>query len=466
MSVDWSGGYRFEFVEVDKTSLDSDRSLRKSYLLNHLHMNPKIIASDGITVNARFDILQNSYYPDSQVGQAFGSGANRSGVSSSISDSSVAGGGQKSSYLQVSQLYLNINQEYGAIVLGRAPVHFGLGMTHNSGNGAFDHWYDLREMVGYKFLIGNLSIMPIVAKVYDYSVAQGKDANDVIWNIEYNNQETESVFGLWHQTRTSSLISNDAPVVTYGGTGASLAGGWSSQDVNIFLSRGFESFKFRLEAGFQTGSTGIYRPVTSGVGTEEVKLNGYGIAFEADFISESKNQWQLRMGVASGDDPSTTNYEGYHFDRNYDVAFLLMNHPLGSYDLFRTYAQRNADTRSCTATVAAPCSPGPSDEVLDEETVSNVMYFSPRFKYSINDKWDWTGSFTYAQLQANPLSNITVAKDVGYEIDLGFVYKPTDKIMWINEIGLLFPGAAFKGGSNDFKAGFTHGFQSKAAISF
>ncbi len=463
MSVDWSGGYRFEFVELDRPSLDSNQSLRKSYLLNHLHLKPKIIASDGITVNARFDILQNAYYPDSQVGQAFGVGANRTGVSSTTADSSVAGGQQRSSYLQVSHLYMSINQEYGAIVVGRAPVHFGLGMTHNAGNGAFDHWYDVKDMIGYKFLIGNLSIMPIVGKVYDYSVAQGRDVTDVIWNVEYNNAETESIFGLWHQTRSSSLLSNDAPAAELGGS--AINGGWNSQDVNIFLARGFESVKFRLEAGFLTGSTGVFR------GAEEIKLNGYGIALETDFVSETKSQWQLKMGMASGDNPDTVAYEGYHFDRNYDVAFLLFNHPLGQYDLFRSYAQRNIDNRAgCVATVASPCAKGAIDEVVDEDAVSNVFYISPRFKRSINDRWDWTGNFTYAQLVANPLSQTptanAVAKDVGYELDLGFIYKPTERIQWVNEVGLLMPGGAYKGGTRDYKTGFTHGVQSKVSITF
>jgi len=469
MSVDWAGVYRFEYTEVDSTSLGSPH-LRKSYLLNHLHLSPKIIAADGVNVVARFDVLPNSYYPDSQVGQQFGSGSSRSstGYSSSNTDSSVAGNNQKSTNLSVTQLYLNINQEYGAIVVGRAPVQFGLGMTHSAGNGAFDHWYDTRDMLGYKFLIGNLSIMPIIGKVYDASVSQGKDVTDVIWNVEYNNPETESIFGLFHQTRSSSYISNDAPINRL--RGSSIVGGYNVQDVNVYLARGFESVKFRIEAGFRSGGTGV--ATTSG---DEVRMNGYGVALETDFVSASKTQWSLKTGIASGDNPNTSNFEGYMFDRNYDIAFLLFNHPMGAsgYDVFQTRIQRNTDPTCTGATATTPCAVKENDEAVDEETVSNLMYFSPRFKHAVNDKWDWTGSLTWAQLQnptvVAPASGSTytdAGRDVGYELDTGFVYKPTERLQWLNELGLFLPGSAFKGGSNSYSNGFTYGFQSKAAISF
>jgi hypothetical protein len=465
MSVDWSGVYRFEYIEVDRTSLASP-SLRKSYMLNYLSLSPKIIAADGFNIISKLNVLPNSYYPDSQVGQQFGVGSNpqtsSTPPSSGTQDSSVAGGRQRNSYLQVSQLYLNINQEYGAIVVGRAPIQFGLGMTYNAGNGPFDHWADTRDMLGFKFIVGNLSIMPILDRVYDYSIAQGRDVQDVIWNIEYNNAETESIFGLWHQTRSSSLASNDAPAITLGGNNATVTGSWGVQDVNIYLARGFEAVKFRLEAGFRSGTSGV----TTATG-EDVKINGYGIALEMDFPrAESRNFWQMRAGVASGDNPTTASYEGFHMNRNYDVAFLLMNHPLGSYDLFRTDLQRNR-LPTCVPAGNTKCSPATNDEAVDEEVISNVYYFSPKLTQAMSDKWDFTSAFTYAQLQTNPVANDnSVSMDVGYELDMGLVYKPTERVQWVNELGLLFPGGAFKGGANGFTAGFTYGFQSKAAISF
>lgn len=461
ISIDWTGTYRIEYTEVDRTSLD-DPHLRKSYILNHLSLSPKIIAADGINIIGKFEILPSDLYPDSQAGQAFGKGPQRAGgTSSTTDDSAVAGDKQGSSNLKVNQLYVTINQEYGAFVGGRAPLDFGLGITHSAGNGAFDHWYSTRDMLGYKIIIGNFSFMPILGKVYDQSISQGEEATDMIWHVDYSNPETKSSIGIMHQTRTAGTEANDAPAGQYG-TGGAVIGRWNTQLISIFLSRGFENLDFKIEAGFESGSTGVQ------VGSEEVELNGYGIATEIDFQqAESRWHFNLRAGLASGDNPSTTNYEGFHFHRNYDVAFLMFNHPMGKYDLLRTYAQRGPD-RTCTT---APCAPYGTDEALDDEAISNALYVSPKAVYNINDKWDWTNRITWAQLQTDPLASATgtsvdVDKDLGFEWDTGIVYRPHERVQWVNEVGLLFPGAAWQGGTRNYGNGFTYGFNSKAAISF
>ncbi|MEZ0392337.1 MAG: hypothetical protein ACAH59_08990 [Pseudobdellovibrionaceae bacterium] len=466
LSIDWSGTYRFEYTEVDKTSLD-DPSLRKAYFLNHLSLSPKIIAADGVNIVGKFEILPNDQYPDSQAGQPFGRGPTKAGTTSSTKDdSAVAGDKQGSSTLKVQQLYLTVNQEYGMLVAGRAPLDFGLGISHSAGNGAFDHWYSTRDMVGYKFLIGNFSFMPIMGKVYDQSVSQGEEAQDVIWHVDYTNPETESSIGVMHQSRTASPEANDAPASQYSSTGV-VAGRWNTQLISIYLARGFEDVKFKVEAGFESGSTGVQVGNTN---TEEISLNGYGIAVELDFPNpQSRWHWNLKTGIASGDNPTTTNYEGFHFHRNYDVAFLLFNHPLGRYDIMRSYAQRGPDRTNC---VTAPCAPYSTDTALDDESISNALYVSPKAVYNINDKWDWTNRITWAQLQTNPLANsndalnVDVAKDLGFEWDTGVVFRPHERIQWVNELGLLFPGAAWKAGSRDYGNSFTYGFSSKAAISF
>jgi len=457
LSIDWSGNYRFEYTEVDRTSV-GDPKLRKAYVLNHLSLSPKIIAADGVNIVGKLEFLPNDQYPDSQVGQTFGKGptARAAGGSSTKDDSAVAGDHHGSSNLKVSQLYLNINQEYGSFVAGRAPLEFGMGITHNAGNGLFDHWGDTRDMVSYKFIIGNFSFQPMLAKVYDYSVAQGREAQDLIWDVQYNNPETESAIGLMHQTRNASKEANDAPFAAYGAT--SVADRWNTQTVSLFLSRGFEDVKFKVEAGFESGPTGLVR-----ANGEEMKLNGYGIALDVELPQpQSKVHWNFRAGMASGDNPDTTNYEGFHFDRNYDIAFLLFNHPLGQYDLLRSFVQRGPDRLNNVAT------PYATDEALDDETISNAVYVSPRAVYNISDKWDWTNTITWAQLQTNPVGGgVDVSKDLGFEWDTGLVFKPHERITWVNEFGFLFPGAAWSGSpGQNFGKAFTYGFSSKAAISF
>jgi len=49
-------------------------------------------------------------------------------------------------------------------------------------------------------------------------------------------------------------------------------------------------------------------------------------------------------------------------------------------------------------------------------------------------------------LQTNPISGANVDKNLGYELDVGFNFKPNERVTWVNQVGLLFPGTAFEGG--------------------
>ncbi len=96
MTLDWNGGYRFEWTEVDRPSLGTPTE-RKAYGLNYLYLSRKIIAADGVNVISRFDVLNNSLYPNSQMGDLWGLNTN--------TGSPATAGNQGSTNITVSQLY-------------------------------------------------------------------------------------------------------------------------------------------------------------------------------------------------------------------------------------------------------------------------------------------------------------------------------------------------------------------------
>jgi hypothetical protein len=459
-SIDWSGVFRLEFNQIHNTSMDSAIGGSKEYFLNHLSLTPKLIVSDGINVTSRFEILPNQTYKNSLLGQPFGSGVNRNLTVHTAPDSNSISTQQRTYALEVSQLYLTLNQEHGALIAGRAPLKFGMGITYSGGEGMFDHWQDSQDVIGYKFMIGNMFFMPMLGKQYDPSISRGSDVNDMIWHIEYENEETESAIGVFHRTRSAKCESeapntcslNDVDAQALAGAGAFKSQDWNTQHVNIYFARGFEKVKFRFEAGFESGNTGV-KTATG----EEVKLSGYGVASEVEFpYGASKWSQLLRFGLVSGDDPSTANYEGYWFDRNYDVAFLMFNHPLGQVDVYRSRLQRNTDLNgSLYAT----------DQAVDEEAISNAVYFAPRFNYRMSDKWEWTNTLAWAQWVAKPVAGAQLSKDIGLEYDLGFNFRPTNRVQWSNVVGVFMPGGAWEGGAG-FKKDLIYGFNSTLAVSF
>lgn len=446
VSIDWSGGYRIEYTDVNNPTLDASNPDPKSYGLQYLFLNSKIVASDGFNIIARFDVMGNQTpgYENSQLGSVIG--GNGMG-----NDPRINSQHQESVGVTVSQLYLNANTEYGSLIAGRAPFEFGIGMTHNAGLGPFDHWYDTRDSVGYKFFVDNISFMPMLSRISQKDYGRGVTISDETFVFEYKNKDNGAEAGVVQQVRKSSIESNDALTATspLPIAGASTVAAWSSKTVNLYLGRSWESFKFKMEASFLTGETGLQ------VAGENININAYALAAELLFPATGDSKWEYgsKLGIASGDNPTTTVYEGYQFDKNYDVAMLLFNHRMGRADLLTTKL-----THTNTALTVS--------NSADDESIGNAMYIAPTMKYAWSDKLDIRGTLIYAQLVTNPTLSLDTSKDLGTELDIELVYKPRERVIWSNALGVLFPGEAWKDGASAFENKTNYGFTTKAAITF
>lgn len=438
MSLDWNGGYRFEWTEVDRPTLGTPGG-RKAYGLNSLYLSPKIIAADGVNVISRFDILTSAEYPNSQMGEIWGLNTNTNGAAASEN--------QGAGDLNVTQLYLNVNQEYGSLIVGRAPFEFGLGMTYSAGNGAFDHFYDTRDMVAYKFIVGDWFLMPMLGRKQSTNFGQGGTITTMGAHLQYDSEANRTQLGVMvENTRGAKQVLGYKDAADYGGDAVN--NDMSVQRTNFMFGRAFDSFGFKLEAGFASGETGI----TSGI--DSVKMNGYGIATEFYIPrTESKWDWKLKAGMATGDDGSSSDFGTFSFNRNYDVAMLMFNHRLGQRDFLGTNYMK--DTTNLSVSNSA-----------DDEAISNAMYVAPSVGYTWNEKVEVRNTLIYGQLLNVLQNSVDSSKDLGLEWDIEVIYKPSDRIQWVNQIGLLSPGAAFKNGSENLENSFNYGFASKAAISF
>lgn len=451
---EWSGIYRVEGNHIKNSELNGGRQL--DYGLHHLSLRPKIVAGDGITIFGQFELFNSNSYPNSQLGQVFGSGVNTSSPYASgttADDSSGLSGVQRSEAILISQLYLSWVQEYGALLAGRAPLQFGLGMSYSAGKGLFDHWFDTRDLVAFKIMMGNLSLTPMYGKVHEGDLDRAEDINDYMVNLGYENPESDLEMGVFYRVRKSGDTGSDVPVdpapYGIGGVGATNAA-IDMNELNLYAAKDTDRWRFAVEGAFLSGQIGVK---TSGL--EDVTMNGFGVAAEFEYRPEG-SRWKtgFKAGYASGDDPETNSqYEGYIFDRNYEVAMLLFNRPLGGQDVLRTGAYGGGPN----ATTGLQDKP-------DVESVSNAVYAAPYFDYQWTDKFSLHGVFAMGWLHTDPQAVDDVGKDLGYEVDLGLSFSPRKGVVWKNEIGMLFPGSAFD--FNGDGPGFAYGYTSRAAISF
>lgn len=451
-TLDWSGGYRIEGVSINSTTLASPAN-GKSYLLQHMHLSPKIVVQDGVEIVSRFELLNNTQYPNSQAGQLLGSTVDNNFPNSGYAEnSSTMSENQGQSSVQISQAYLHLQQEYGSLIVGRAPIHFGLGIAHNSGMGAFDHWLGVEDQVTYRIHIGNATLTPMIGRPYQASPGQGASITDQAISLEYTSSDSSATAGVFYENRASGQVANDTPTALAAKfTPASILGGFSNKTVNVYFAKDWGTVDFKIEAGFLQGNTGLFNSLG-----QEVHLSGYGIATELSIPNQdSKWYYKLRTGIASGDDPNSGDYEGYTFNRNYDVAFLMFNHRLGQADFFKTNPFKSSLSSSQSLA-----------DTLDDEYISNAFYLSPQFIYRYSDKTELKNTLTAATILVDPISGAGTDKNVGFEYDFDVVYKPSDRIQWITTVGVILPGAMWKGGSSGYGNDLDYGLSTKAAINF
>lgn len=453
-SIQWGGRYTVEALRIDNPLLDGQKR-GKAYGQHHLVLRPELIPADGFILRGRFDILNSNFYPSTAQGQFFGNGPNGGVPSTSTGQSSAQADSLSSELISVNELYLTWIHDFGALVVGRTPLHFGLGMSYNAGRGSFDHYFDNRDMLAYKMQLGNFFILPMIGKIAEGLPSRNDDITDYMVHAEYENPETGLAIGALYRTRQADSGGNDTPLtLTSVSNPALFEGGLQQTQTSVFIRQRMGAVKMGIEGAFLSGKFGLLA-----ANGDTIRQNGFAVALEvAQADRKGPWGWDVKAGMASGDDPRTANrFEGFFFDRNYDIAFLLFNHPLGNENIDAT------GTRALRGQGVAGYS---KLNDVDTDTVSNVVYFAPRVQYFLNEEISFGGRVTGGYLQKTPTA-LGGQKDLGYELDLSVQYSPLESFTVMAEAGLLFPGQAFQGGPTDnFENPFTYGLMTKAALSF
>ena len=451
--VIWSGRYRFEGVNIFNPNLD-DSKRTTSYGLNHLIMDPRIIASDGIEIRSRFHVLNTGLsgaglVAGNQLGQVWGGESRSANCRGQDCPPYSQAQGLTTDLIQVSQLYARWIKDYQELVIGRAPLHFGLGMVYHEGNGLFDHWLTTRDLLAYRLEFGNLWLRPMLAKTSEGSASLEDDMTEILVHGQYENPASGLAMGLMYSRRFGDANSNqssaDQDVFDPTQTGApALARSWESQLINIYLRRVLGDFRFGFEAGFSSGKTGFVNSAG-----QDISLDAYGLAAELEYSLSQKFLVDAKIGVATGDDPSTADRnEAFTFHRNYDVGMLLFNFALGN-----SQANVFGNGRLTRA----------NRHPFDGESVANTLYVAPGFHWIWNEAWGMKSRFVYAKLTQVPVPGME--SDLGFEVDTSIIHKPMERMELRFDLGIMAPGNAFKVG-NQFKSETAIGLMTKAAITF
>lgn len=461
--ITWEGTYRTSGNYLRGVDFEGGD---KNYMLHHLILTPKIILADGFELVSTVDIFNGGGHsvPGSQAGQSFGG---RSGDPTSLygADGSVALSDSQLGSVRdanIRELYLVYKHSGGRLKLGRAPLHFGLGMNLNDGKGTFDHYFDNRDMITYEASVMGIKVQPYLARITDgFNSNSDAAANEFGMILDWKREESNLRLGLMALNRhvQGSLNGTASDIATSGAA--------NIQRYGLFVERSNSKdsdIRYAFELGMNSGKLGL-----NSTG-QEIDYAGYGLAIELDYFTPVRGlKVGLKSGYASGADASKDDsFSGFGFDRNYNVGMMLFNHPLGNKDL---------DLFSSTAFGRQGANYGTNfqtNKTIDSDTVSNTVYLAPYVSYDFNPKWNFTTSVLWAQLDnANVNSpffstspNLEVSRDLGFELDMSVAFKPFDNLTWETQIGAFFPGKAFEGGVNAYDTKTVFGGISRLSLSF
>ena len=137
LTLDWQG--------FSRTELYYEASPEASYYGGiHLVLKPEIQVVDSLSIFSRLDLypLESSYdLENRQTGFIFLNSFKDSGEFDKLSPL----------FFNLSQIYLIYRSDYFQMKLGRAPYHFGLGVTYSAETSPFDHWISTFNQLAFYF---------------------------------------------------------------------------------------------------------------------------------------------------------------------------------------------------------------------------------------------------------------------------------------------------------------------------
>lgn len=131
-----------------------------------LRLNPVLRVSDSIAVYSQLDVLDNTIYGQSPLGEPF---------FDSVTPAHLLASRVGSSFIQVKRVWAEIETPLGQLSFGRKPMHFGEGMVFNDGN-CFDCDYGT-TFDRVQFTVGPFLAGHLVTAAYD-RLAAGQNTND------------------------------------------------------------------------------------------------------------------------------------------------------------------------------------------------------------------------------------------------------------------------------------------------
>ncbi len=470
LTLDWSGYFRasHDFIynyQMDKTEpgystrtnqgedIPGQGNKNATFSTMFMKLKPKILVNDNIIVHSEWNVGDPIY-------GFFGRGIPQDDRNNPFST------GKDAMSLSAARLWLDVHTDFGTVQVGRAPMHWGLGVVFNSGDKPLDRYQSTSDTIRLISKFGYLSLMPLYAKnamgsslagsrnpltgaVETTMIDREDDVTDYGLGLRYENPEEDIDAGVLYYKRNAEDKQNSYYFPAAQATYLNGANGINLRLFDFYAKKTWHRFELGAEVPIYSGEIGDM----NGVGTRN-QYKTTALAVEAALKYDS---WRhaLKLGTAPGQSAATTGARGstfsaFQFHRAYKLGMLLFNYN------FRNFGATNPDA------VPNGASPGtaynyPRAFSPYDAAITNAKYLM----LSTEKHWEqWGMNFGLVWARANQTAQAgqdffnpethtwftSVAsqdKNMGVEADYGLRYNWDDNISFGADFGMLFPGDYF-----------------------
>lgn len=453
LDLDWSGQFSAEANFVKNYSMengnqinDATRSAAGGYYIpgggsNNAHfqsvflkLKPTAVVNDNVYVKSEVWLGDPIY-------GFFGSGAPYTTDQRRFYSTQVRG-----STITAQRVWGEFVSDFGTLKVGRAPLHWGLGVFWNSGDDLWDRYPSTADQFSLVSKFGSFVFSPTIAKysagnniggacVGSPCVSQtgGGGMSDYSFALKYDNLDEDFEGGVNYIRR----IAGAAQDPTYGYLGFNnSASGMSYSVWDIYMKKKLGRLNLGVEFPITNGTIG---------GT---KYSTFALAGEVDWQVNDKWETKLRAGRAPGQpnisSTSTTpdKYNAFYFHPDYMRGLIMFNYALNNF------AGPNTTNNPANGNnlLVSPY----------DNPISNAKYVSLGGAYRA-DKWKFRANYIYAvandsaragqkfyNVWSKSYSTGVAVKDqsksLGWEMDYGTSFYWDDHFQFHLDFGWFFPG--------------------------
>lgn len=469
LDLDWSGQFRTDFhalfdYDLGQNATDGfnlGRYQREGYYIPgggegnatfqslFLELRPKVIVNDNI-------FIKSEWWVGDPIFGMFGTGTPNTNDRRAFNSSYSAG-----SSISAQRLWIELQSDLGTFSIGRQPLHYGLGVVWNAGDGLWDRY----QSTGDAFrLISKFGAFTLSPSFITYSMGpnvggscegytsgagptcQGKAGiNEYSLLLKYESPEQDFDAGMNFMRRIAGRNSTSfgfLSPIPQAGTGffnyTGVPGGFFYNVFDFYLMRRVGRLNFAMELPLIEGSMG------------GVPYSTWALATEVKWDISDAWATSIKAGRSPGQQGSTGSstpdrYALMPFHHAYRLGMIMFQ-----YQLANLAGPNNPNALGAGEALRSPF----------DNPVLNANYFQWNGAFS-TEKWTFDLSFliatavqaaqsgqhfynTWSRRMSSVPAVGTQDKFLGWELDTGATFRWDDNFIFRWELGLYKPGDYYR----------------------